>query len=34
MRFKNKFGNEIIVYLDELNTGNLFVTPENAENGF
>jgi|GEM_PF-1794863 len=31
---KNKFGNEIIVYLDELNTGNLFVTPENAENGF
>jgi hypothetical protein len=31
---KNQFGNEIIVYLDDLNTGNLFITPENAENGF
>lgn len=31
---KNQFGNEIIVYLDDLNTGNLFVTPENAEDGF
>lgn len=31
---KNQDGNEIILYLNDLNTGNLFVTPENAENGF